>query len=68
MNSRLKIELENKMTNTKYIHSLTSIRGIAALWVVIYHYWNDILVLFPVTGFLSPITSVGNYAVPFFLS
>jgi peptidoglycan/LPS O-acetylase OafA/YrhL len=55
-----------KVNNNKHIHSLTSIRGIAALWVVAYHFWNDIVLLFPVCEFLTPLMQVGNYAVPFF--
>jgi len=55
-----------EVKNNKHIHSLTSIRGIAALWVVAYHFWNDVVILFPVFNFLTPLMKVGNYAVPLF--
>jgi peptidoglycan/LPS O-acetylase OafA/YrhL len=55
-----------QVNKSKYIASLTSIRGIAALWVVAYHYWNDVVLLFPIFNFFTPLLSVGNYAVPLF--
>lgn len=55
-----------QVNSNKHIHSLTSIRGIAALWVVAYHFWNDIVLLFPIFDLFSPLMKVGNYAVPFF--
>jgi peptidoglycan/LPS O-acetylase OafA/YrhL len=48
------------------IDSLTSVRGLAALWIVFYHFWTDLLVLFPGLDALSPIVREGNYAVPLF--
>lgn len=48
------------------IPSLTAFRGWLALWVVIYHYWNDVLCLFPATEALSPFVQVGHMAVPAF--
>ena len=48
------------------ILSLTSLRGFLAVWVVVYHFWNDVLRLFPFTEFLSPIVQMGHMAVPAF--
>lgn len=48
------------------IVSLTSIRGCLAIWVVIYHFWNDVLLLFPATSLLTPVIRLGNLAVPAF--
>lgn len=50
----------------KQIDALTSVRGVFALWIVIYHFWNDLLCLFPVCDFLSPIARSGHLAVPGF--
>jgi peptidoglycan/LPS O-acetylase OafA/YrhL len=48
------------------IDSLTSLRGFLALWVVVFHFWNDILALFPGLDFLTPIAKQGYLAVPVF--
>jgi len=48
------------------IPSLTGIRGILALWVAIYHFWPDVLALFPACDLLSPIIAKGHFAVPAF--
>jgi len=48
------------------IFSLTSIRGVLALWVVLYHYWNDVVKLFPSAEAVSPFIRCGNVAVPAF--
>ncbi len=48
------------------IPSLTGIRGILALWVVVYHFWPDVLALAPVFRFLTPIIGKGHFAVPAF--
>jgi len=48
------------------IPSLTGIRGILALWVVVYHFWPDFLALFPVCDILTPIIGKGHFAVPAF--
>jgi peptidoglycan/LPS O-acetylase OafA/YrhL len=50
----------------KSIDSLTSLRGILALWVVAYHFGNDACGLFPSTGILMPLVRQGHYAVPIF--
>ena len=50
----------------KRIDSLTSLRGYLALWVVLYHFWNDILIFFPSLEILSPIVGNGQMAVPGF--
>ncbi|MGL4551466.1 MAG: hypothetical protein ACRC33_09790 [Gemmataceae bacterium] len=42
------------------IASLTALRGGLALWVVVFHFWNDILKLFP--G-MSPLTPVGVWQI-----
>ncbi len=48
------------------IVSLTSLRGVLAVWVVVYHYWNDVLRLFPWAEPLSPFARIGSIAVPAF--
>jgi peptidoglycan/LPS O-acetylase OafA/YrhL len=48
------------------IVSLTTLRGLLAVWVVMYHFWNDVLRLFPLAEILSPIVRVGQMAVPAF--
>lgn len=48
------------------IVSLTSLRGFLATWIVVYHFWNDVLRLFPWAELLSPIVQVGHMAVPAF--
>lgn len=45
---------------------LTSIRGFLATWVVLYHYWNDIVRLFPSATILDPLVLRGHLAVPAF--
>jgi peptidoglycan/LPS O-acetylase OafA/YrhL len=48
------------------IDSLTSLRGLAALWVVVYHFQLDIVTMLPSASFLSPFFSQGHFAVPIF--
>ena len=48
------------------IPSLTSLRGVLAVWVVLFHFWNDILVMFPWVSPLSPVARRGDFAVPAF--
>ena len=48
------------------IGSLTSLRGFLALWVVFYHFWKDILALFPGLELLTPLARQGHFAVPVF--
>lgn len=48
------------------IVSLTALRGVLACWVVVYHYWNDVLALFPAADALSPAARWGHMAVPAF--
>jgi peptidoglycan/LPS O-acetylase OafA/YrhL len=48
------------------IDSLTSIRGLAALWVVLYHFQSDIVALLPFTRSLLPFLAQGHFAVPIF--
>lgn len=48
------------------VPSLTSLRGVLALWVVGYHFWNDVVRLFPSARVLSPLMGVGHMAVPAF--
>jgi peptidoglycan/LPS O-acetylase OafA/YrhL len=45
------------------IGSLTSLRGFLAIWVVIYHFWNDIVLLFPSSNTITPVVQMGNMAV-----
>jgi peptidoglycan/LPS O-acetylase OafA/YrhL len=46
--------------------SLTALRGGLACWVVVYHFWNDVLALFPKAEVLSPLARRGHMAVPAF--
>ncbi len=48
------------------IPSLTSLRGVLAGWVVAYHFWNDVLRLFPALDGLTPLVARGHLAVPAF--
>jgi len=48
------------------IDSLTSIRGLAALWVVLYHFQSDIVTLLPFAKSLLPFLGQGHFAVPIF--
>lgn len=48
------------------IVALTSLRGVLALWIVLFHYWDSTLILFPSVAFLSPLMRVGHLAVPAF--
>lgn len=48
------------------IVSLTSLRGFLAVWVVMYHFWNDVVRLFPWSKSLSPIAQMGSVTVPGF--
>ena len=50
------------------IESLTALRGVLAVWVVLYHYWNELLVLFPAAGWLTPVCRHGHFAVPGFFA
>jgi peptidoglycan/LPS O-acetylase OafA/YrhL len=48
------------------IDSLTSLRGLAALWVVCHHFKDDVDLLFPPLRVLDPLLELGHIAVPFF--
>lgn len=48
------------------IESLTSLRGLAALWVVVFHFLPDIVTLLPPADLFSPALSQGHFAVPIF--
>jgi peptidoglycan/LPS O-acetylase OafA/YrhL len=48
------------------IDSLTSLRGIASVWVALYHFTPDLNTLLPGARFLSPFLSQGHFAVPIF--
>ena len=45
---------------------MTSLRGLAAVWVVLYHYSNDLVTLLPATGAFLPFFRQGHFAVPIF--
>jgi peptidoglycan/LPS O-acetylase OafA/YrhL len=53
-------------TKPREIDSLTALRGLLALWVVVYHFWNDVVRLFPALDALTPIARAGHFAVPGF--
>ncbi len=46
--------------------SLTTLRGVLALWVVAYHFWNDVVLLVPAANIFNPIATRGHFAVPGF--
>ena len=48
------------------IASLTSVRGIAALWVVLLHFSAVLFRVLPEASFLRPLTDAGIFAVPLF--
>jgi peptidoglycan/LPS O-acetylase OafA/YrhL len=48
------------------IDSLTSLRGIAAVWVVFYHFQSDLIAFLPAGAFLLPFLGQGHFAVPIF--
>ncbi len=48
------------------IPSLSMVRGVLALWVVLYHFWPDVLALFPIWSLLTPMMTKGQFAVPAF--
>jgi peptidoglycan/LPS O-acetylase OafA/YrhL len=48
------------------IGSLTTVRGLAACWVVAHHFQGDLFSLFPITHKLKPLLFWGNLAVPLF--
>ena len=49
-----------------HIRALTSLRGVFALWVVVFHFWNDVVALFPSLRPLEPLAQRGDLAVPGF--
>ena len=51
---------------TRQIDSLTTVRGILAVWVVLYHFWNDLVRLIPLLSPLYPLARSGHLAVPGF--
>lgn len=48
------------------ISSLTSVRGLAACWVVLLHFSDALYGLLPEASFLNPFISAGHFAVPLF--
>jgi peptidoglycan/LPS O-acetylase OafA/YrhL len=48
------------------IASLTSIRGLAAIWVVLLHFSAVLSWILPESSFLSPFIEAGGFAVPLF--
>ena len=48
------------------IRPLTGIRGVAAIWVVLFHYKTDLLALVPSLSILNPIIDRGAYGVDIF--
>ncbi|HEY1861873.1 MAG TPA: acyltransferase [Gemmataceae bacterium] len=48
------------------IDSLTSLRGLLALWVAFYHFWKDAVALFPSADVATPVVAQGHFAVPVF--
>lgn len=50
----------------KEIKSLTGVRGIAAIGVLLFHFWPDLSVLFPEAGYLNTFFSQGHVGVDLF--
>ena len=50
----------------KHIKSLTGVRFVAAMWVVLFHLQEELLEYVPSFGFALPIVQKGSFAVPFF--
>lgn len=48
------------------IGALTAVRGHLALWVVVYHFWNEVVVLVPWARPAAPVAALGHMAVPAF--
>jgi peptidoglycan/LPS O-acetylase OafA/YrhL len=48
------------------IDSLTALRGFLAVWVVLYHFANDLIRLFPAFDTADPFLRNGHFAVPGF--
>nr|MBV6630665.1 acyltransferase [Oceanococcus sp. HetDA_MAG_MS8] len=53
-------------SNQIYTSTLTSLRGILAVWVVAFHFRHALETLFPALQHIAPITAKGNLAVPAF--
>lgn len=53
-------------TPPREIAALTSVRGYLALWVVAYHFWNNVVRLVPLAAAASPVAELGHMAVPAF--
>lgn len=66
MNVKL-TEVETRSASvSREIVSLTSLRGYFAAWVVISHFWEELLILLPNISFLSSWAEHGHSAVPGF--
>lgn len=52
-----------KESRVKPIHSLTSLRGILALWVLLYHFWDIVIQFFPIAINLKSFMESGPLAV-----
>ncbi|MFH5806624.1 acyltransferase family protein, partial [Alienimonas sp. DA493] len=50
------------------VDSLTAVRGVAAVWVVLYHFSPDLYVLLPASRALAPLIDRGHLAVPLFFT
>ncbi len=48
------------------IDALTSLRSLAALWVVAHHFHSSLEILLPGLHWLAPLLEIGHVAVPFF--
>lgn len=58
--------VSRKHDSARVIPSLTGIRGVLSIWVVIYHFWPDALLLFPAFAMFTPVIEKGRFAVPAF--
>lgn len=54
------------MNARPHLLGLTGIRGYAALWVVIYHFFSEFSLLFPALTLLNPFSAKGYLAVDLF--
>lgn len=58
--------LEAQQATHGEIVPLTSVRGVAALWVVLMHFAGILYAVLPEVSFLNPLIESGRYAVPLF--
>ncbi|MEZ6140397.1 MAG: acyltransferase [Zavarzinella sp.] len=58
--------MSEQTAKTTDIYALTSLRGVAALWVLLHHFSPDLFNLLPAMRWFQPILKFGHLAVPLF--